>query len=480
MRNFLYACILFLSTDAFAQDSTRTKYVDRQNTIEAIRMSSAKKSNYAKQIDSLMRISFKRGLFNGNVLVARDSKIIYQKSFGFTDELKQNALNSRSIFNIGSIAKEFNAVAIMILVERGSLNLDDKLSRFNMGLPKWSEKVTVRHLINYASGIPPIESGLTPVYDEDAWKILRSNEDLLFEPGTSYRYDNGNVFLQRRIIEKVTGLSFEEFVIKNIVKPLKMFNAVFDPKPGHKNRTSCYDVKNIRCPELKFISGWLWVDIDDLYKWVEAMNSNKIISKKSFQTLLENPYAKDEGGSLGRYLEKEELQRHNGVSYKFESIFLNDLKENVTIILLSNNLNRVWELGYTIHNLMLGKGYEIPKKSIYQTIRTEALNDIVKAIQSYYRLKANAGEEYSFKNPSELNRLGYELLRLGKNNESIAIFELATTEFPNNANLFDSLGEAYYTNKQYDLALKSYNMAIGLGEATGSSKKMTEKIRSIN
>jgi hypothetical protein len=78
MRNFLYACILFLSTDAFAQDSTRTKYVDRQNTIEAIRMSSAKKSNYAKQIDSLMRISFKRGLFNGNVLVARDSKIIYQ------------------------------------------------------------------------------------------------------------------------------------------------------------------------------------------------------------------------------------------------------------------------------------------------------------------------------------------------------------------------------------------------------------------
>jgi CubicO group peptidase (beta-lactamase class C family) len=402
------------------------------------------------------------------------------KIFGFTDELKQNALNSRSIFNIGSIAKEFNAVAIMILVERGSLNLDDKLSRFNMGLPKWSEKVTVRHLINYASGIPPIESGLTPVYDEDAWKILRSNEDLLFEPGTSYRYDNGNVFLQRRIIEKVTGLSFEEFVIKNIVKPLKMFNAVFDPKPGHKNRTSCYDVKNIRCPELKFISGWLWVDIDDLYKWVEAMNSNKIISKKSFQTLLENPYAKDEGGSLGRYLEKEELQRHNGVSYKFESIFLNDLKENVTIILLSNNLNRVWELGYTIHNLMLGKGYEIPKKSIYQTIRTEALNDIVKAIQSYYRLKANAGEEYSFKNPSELNRLGYELLRLGKNNESIAIFELATTEFPNNANLFDSLGEAYYTNKQYDLALKSYNMAIGLGEATGSSKKMTEKIRSIN
>jgi len=479
MRNFLYAFIIFLSIDAFAQDSMSTKDVDRQNSAATIKKSITQKSNYVKQIDSLMRTSFERNLFNGNVLVAKDGQIIYQKSFGFTDELKQNALNSRSIFNIGSIAKEFNAVAVMILIERGSLNLDDKLSKFDMGLPKWSEKVTVRHLLNYASGIPPIESGLTPVYDDDAWKILRSNENLLFEPGTGYRYDNGNVFLQRRIIEKVSGMSFEEFVVKNIVKPLKMFNAVFDPKPDHNNRTSCYDMENIRCPEVKFISGWLWVDIDDLYKWVEAMNSNKIISKKSFQTLLENPYAKDDGGSLGRYLEKEELQRHNGVSYKFESIFLSDFKENVTIILLSNNLNRVWELGYTIHNLMLGKGYEIPKKSIYQAIRVEALDDIGKSIESYSRLKANARDEYSFNNPSELNRLGYELLRLGKNNESIAIFKLATTEFPNNANLFDSLGEAYYTNKQYDLALNSYNMAISLGETTGSSKKMVEKIKSI-
>lgn len=156
-------------------------------------------------------------------------------------------------------------------------------------------------------------------------------------------------------------MSFEEFVSKNIIEPLKMTNSVFDPKSGYKNRTSCYDFDNVKCPEMQFISGWLWVDINDLYKWIEAMNSNRLISKKSFQTLLNNPYAKDEGGSLGRYFEKEGLQRHNGVSYKFESIFLNDFKNNMTIILLSNNLNKVWDLGHIIHSLMLGKQYEIPK-----------------------------------------------------------------------------------------------------------------------
>lgn len=432
------------------------------------------------QIDSLMTKSYERDLFNGNVLVAKKGKIIYQKSFGFTDETKQTKLNNKSIFNIGSIAKEFNAVAIMILVERGLLNLDDPISKFNLGLPKWSEKVTTRHLINYASGIPRIENKLiVPKNDEEAWKILRSNDSLLFEPGTGYRYDNGNVFLQRRIIEKITRMTYQQFVAENIVKPLKMNNAVSDPKFGYKNRTSCYDMDNVKCPELEFISGWLWVDINDLYKWIDAMNSNRLISKASFQTLLNNPYAKEEGGSLGRFYEKEELQRHNGVSYKFESIFLNDFKNDVTIILVSNNLNRVWDLGHTLHNLMLGKAYEIPKKSIYQAIRKEAFNNLNKAIETYNSLKKNYKEEYSFENPSELNKLGYELLRAGKNNESIALFKFATKEFPKNANLFDSLGEAYFTSKQYDLALDSYKRAISLDETNENAKKMADKIKKI-
>ncbi|WP_228425206.1 serine hydrolase domain-containing protein [Chryseobacterium jejuense] len=423
-----------------------------------------------------MTKSYERGLFNGNVLVVKNNTIVYQKSFGFTDETRQTPLNNKSIFNIGSIAKEFNAVAIMILVERGLLTLDDPISKFDLGLPKWSEKVTIRHLINYASGIPRIESGLTIINDEGAWNILRNNDTLLFEPGTGYRYDNGNVFLQRRIIEKVTGMSFQQFVIKNIVKPLKMTHSVFEPELGYKNRTSCYDMDNVRCPELKFISGWLWVDINDLYKWIEAMNSSRLISKESFQTLLNNPYAKDEGGSLGRYFEKEDLQRHNGVSYKFESIFLNDFKNNITIILLSNNLNRVWDLGHIIHNVMLGKEYEIPKKSIEQAIRKESLYDVNKAIKTYYLLKENSKNEYSFENSGELNKLGYELLRLGKTNESITIFKLATHEFPKDANLFDSLGEAYFTNKQYDLALENYKKAISLGGTNGNAEKMIEKI----
>ncbi|MCX8526092.1 serine hydrolase [Chryseobacterium formosus] len=432
---------------------------------------STKQKSGINQIDSLMTKSYERDLFNGNVLISKNNKIIYQKSFGFTDETRQTALTDKSIFNIGSIGKEFNAVAIMILVERGLLNLDDYISKFNLGLPKWSEKVTIRHLVNYASGIPRIDPAV-PKNDEEAWKMLRSNDSLLFEPGTSYSYDNSNVFLQRRIIEKVAGISFEEFVIKNITKPLKMTNSVFDPKFGYKNRTSCYDFDNVKCPEMEFISGWLWVDINDFNKWIVAMNSNRLISKESFQTMLNNPYAKDEGGSLGRYFEKDELQRHNGVSYKFESIFLNDFKNKITIILVSNNKNTVWDLGHIIHNLMLGKDYKIPKKSIYQAIRKESLDNVNKAIETYYLLKKNSKEEYSFENSSELNKLGYELLRSSKNKESIEIFKLAVKEFPKDANLFDSLGEAYFNNKEYALSKQNYLKSLELNPENENGKQM--------
>jgi CubicO group peptidase (beta-lactamase class C family) len=479
MKNIILIFLFLFSINVFSQKSVKNMQVIKEQKTVAKTDKKKNKLFNINQIDSLMTKSYERDLFNGNVLVVKNGNIVYQKSFGFTDETKRTELNDKSIFNIGSIAKEFNGVAIMMLVERGLLNLDDTISKFNFGLPKWSEKVTIRHLINYAGGIPRIDP-LIPGNDEEAWKILKNNDSLLFEPGTNFKYDNSNVFLQRRIIAKVTGITFEQFVIKNIIKPLKMTNSVFDPKFDYKNRTSCYDLDNVKGPEMKFISGWLWVDINDLNKWIKAMNSNRLISKESFQTLLKNPYASDETSSLGEYFEKDRLQRHNGVSYKFESIFLNDFENNITIILLSNNLNIVWDLGHTIHNLMLGKEYEIPKKSIHQYIRKEAHNDINKAIEMYYLLKENNKKEYSFENPSELNKLGYELLRNKKTESAIKIFSLNIIEFPNVPNNYDSRGEAYFTKKEYLLSKNDYLKVLDLEPTNQNAKTMLLKIEELS
>ena len=430
---------------------------------------------YVQEIDAFIRQTHDEGLFNGNILVAKKDSIIYQESFGYTNASEKTKLSSASIFNIGSIAKEFNAVSIMILVEQGKLSLDDNISKFDLGFPEWSKKVTIRHLLNYVGGFSmPLEDVSS---DKIALNNLKNLDKLLFEPGTDFNYNNYSIFIQQRIIEHVTGITYKTFVIQNIVKPLGMTSAVFDPRPKHPNRTSCYGLDKSECPEMVYISGWLWLNIDDLNKWIVAMNNNKIISQKSFETLLQNPFAKNKTSSIGEYFESIQLQRHNGTGgYKYKSVFLNDFKNDIIIVMLSNRKSNVVRTSARLHNLMLGKPY----KSIAQAIKEKCIEDIELGIKAYYDLKnSSQSKKYPFDNPRELNRLAYELLRLEKIQEAIKIFQLEITEFPNEANGYDSLGEAYLLNKNYDLALKNYNKAIELGGTDGNAKKMVVKINKI-
>ncbi|WP_338767095.1 serine hydrolase [Bernardetia sp. ABR2-2B] len=433
--------------------------------------------SYSKKIDSLLKIAYKRDIFNGTILVMKNDSLVYQNAFGYTDVNQSEKLTENSIFNTGSIAKEFNAVAIMMLVEQGLLDLDDPISKFELGLPKWSEKITIKHLLNYTGGLPAVERNVSS--DEDAMKNLQNLKNTLFEAGTNFNYNNNSVFIQRRIIEKITQQSFQEFVTQNIIEPLEMTNSVFDPKADYPNRTSCYSLEKEACPEMSFISGWLWVDINDMYKWINALNTNKLITAVSLQILLKNPYVDNKTSSIGIYNETAQTQMHDGTSFSFESIFINDFKENIVVILLSNYKNQTRPMGVSIHNLMKDKPYRIPKKSVAQAIKKQTIENVDKGIKAYFALKEESEGEYGFDNPSELNNLGYELIRLEKNKEAIELFQLAIKEFPKNANIFDSMGEAYFIDKQYDLALENYNMAVKLGGTNGNAKSMIEKIEKL-
>jgi CubicO group peptidase (beta-lactamase class C family) len=159
----------------------------------------AAQSQESLRIDSLMRIAHQRGIFNGNILVASKGKIIYRKSFGFADGGKTMPLSMDLKFGVGSISKEFNGVAIMLLNEQGKLSLDDNLLKYFPEFPAWANEVKVKHLINYSSGIPvlgPAADG----NDSLIYASLVNLKNLTAKPGTLYIYNHINVSLQRRII----------------------------------------------------------------------------------------------------------------------------------------------------------------------------------------------------------------------------------------------------------------------------------------
>lgn len=431
---------------------------------------------YNTTLDSLMQISYERGIFNGNVLVTRNDSLVYQKSFGYTDGSGQTELTKNSIFSPGSITKEFVAVSIMMLIEKGDLHLDDKLSQFGLGLPAWAETVTIKHLLNYVSGVPQIDYDNVK-NDKDILEDLQSLTQLLFEPGTDFNYNNNSIFLQKRIIENVTNKTFQEFAKENIIIPLKMKNVGFDL--DFPNRVRSFNVHKENAAEIYSSKGWLWVSIADLNKWITALHNYKLISKASLQSLLKNEYFENQRTILGSSNDVFTTHTHSGQSYQFEAIFISEFKNDLNILLMSNNKNQGWQIGHSIYDIMKGKPFSLPKKSIYRQIREKCHENIDLGIQYYYNLKESSLDIYSFGAPEELNGLGYDLLTTKKINQSIEIFKLAVLEFPENSNVYDSLAEGYYTNEQYDLALLNYNKSLKLNPKNTNAEKMIEKIKNI-
>ncbi|MDX6188793.1 serine hydrolase domain-containing protein [Flavobacterium sp. Fl-318] len=294
------------------------------------------------KLDSLFLKANKSKEFNGNVLIAKNGKIIYEKAFGQADASGAIQLNKKYRFHIGSIAKEFNAVGIMMLKEQGKLKLDDTISKFLPELPSWANKIKIIHLLQYTSGLPQIKWNEVN-NDSENMEELKRTKSLDFEPGTKYDYNNNNVFLQRRIIERITKMSFNSFVQKKIFPPIGIKNGVVDPGEAEKlfaksfNNSGKQDV-------LKYnISGWTALNLEDFYKWSEAINSFKLITPQSTIELLK-PFSTGNQTGLGEgSIQQNQVisHIHDGSAFNYQALLVSN--PGLTIILVSNNKQNTLE-----------------------------------------------------------------------------------------------------------------------------------------
>lgn len=309
------------------------------------------------ELDVLFQNALESKAFNGNVLIAKKGKIIYEKAFGKADVSNTIQLNKEYRFHIGSIAKEFNAVGIMMLKEQGKLKLDDPVSKFLPELPSWSNTIKIINLLQYTSGLPQIKWSEVN-QDSDNMAHLQNTLTLDFEPGTKYDYNNNNVFLQRRIIEKITNMSFDSFVIKKILKPIGIKNAVVDPDEKEALLAKSFNDKG-KQDVLKYnISGWTALNLKDFYKWSEAVNSFKVINPESTRELFE-PFSKDNQTGLGGgTIENKKVTSHihDGAAFNYQAILISN--PDLTIILMTNNKqNNLEEISNSIQAILDNKPY---------------------------------------------------------------------------------------------------------------------------
>lgn len=312
----------------------------------------------AVQIDSLMKQFSQSGTFNGNVLVSKDNKIIYNASFGFTDATKTKRLTGKDRFNIGSITKEFSAAAILQLQEQGKLKTEDHVSKYIPELPKWANDVTVKDLLQYTSGIPDVN-----------WKKIKNDKDLFdglllvdsleFKPGTDYGYNNNNIFLRHFIVERLTGIPFNQYAEKFIFKPCHMTSSMMTPFENEQNMAKGFNIDLVPDKADLPITGGTYLTTTDLLKWTKCLHSNKIMNEISLFELGQQFNLPETQSSMGeaKFKNKKLVEHiHDGRAGNYEALLVSDLDEKLTIILLGNNYHgKLFEISDAIKVIMNNK-----------------------------------------------------------------------------------------------------------------------------
>ncbi len=264
-------------------------------------------------INKLVEDLSSKDKFSGTVLIAKENNIIYQKAIGFSDKENNHKSNINTKFNLASMNKMFTGIAIAQLVEQNKLLYSDKVLKYLPNLPeKIFGKITVEQLLTHTSGtgdifrIPKFMEIKDTAKTIETYVDLGINEQLLFEPGTKFHYSNYGYILLGAVIEKISKMTYFNYVKKNIFSVAKMKNTdSYETDKTNKNMAIGYaspptmphqvpkaeDEKIVREPNTQFIevkgtsAGGGYSTAIDLHKFAQALMAGKLLSIKCTDTI---------------------------------------------------------------------------------------------------------------------------------------------------------------------------------------------------
>ena len=453
-----------------------------------------KKKDYTaikSKIDHYLTAGVQNG-FSGSILVAKKGEIIINKGYGMANKEMNIPYSKTTVSTIGSVTKQFTATAILKLVELNKLSVEDPLRKFFSKLPNDKKDITVHQLLTHSSGLIDVigEGDFDDIPMNQFFTTLFATK-LLHQPGTKYAYSNAGYSILARIIEIVSGQDYEHFLNEHLFKPAGMRETGYlIPKWDHNAIASGY-ARNIvslgtlisryqKSGKVTWTlkgNGGIHSSPEDMFKWYQALKTHKIVSKSSFEKLT-TPYILEYEGGSSQYAygwviynsnRNTKIISHNGGNQIFFHDYIWLPEEDVVIIFFTNASSKEVEVAWSIKKMIFEKTYTakpIKKNLFLLTFDFIKNNDVLESNKLIGIIKNAYGSDIN--SPGELNGLGYRIL----NNEiiqvkdpakwAIAIFKLNTELFPNVGNIWDSLGEAYYSNNQKKEAVKSYKKALEL------------------
>jgi CubicO group peptidase (beta-lactamase class C family) len=290
------------------------------------------------------------GEFMGAALVAQDGRIVFDKGYGSANLEWQIPNDGDTKFRLGSVTKQFTAVSIMLLRERGKVDLEAPVKTYLPDAPAAWDEVTVLHLLNHSSGIP----NFTSFDDYGKSKSLSTNVDDLiarfsdkpldFAPGEQFSYSNSGYVLLTAIVEKASGQTYADFVEETLFKPLGMADSGYDSHAAVVPRRASGYVPSANGPmHADYIdmtipqgAGALYSTTHDLLRWETGLFGGQVLKPESLE-LLVTPYKGDY--ALGLQVTKTDAGTtisHGGGIEGFNTWLGYDPGSKVTVAVLSN------------------------------------------------------------------------------------------------------------------------------------------------
>ena len=306
-------------------------------------------ADYAAAIAEYMEGCAEVNQFNGSVLVAKDDEVIFARGFGMANFEHDVPNQPNTKFRIGSITKQFTAMAILVLEERGKLRVTDPISQHLQEAPETWRDVTVHHLLTHTSGIPSF-TGM-PDYPtkmmmpQSAKEMLARFKDrpLEFEPGERFNYSNSGYYLLGVIVERASGKSYERFLDEDVLQPIDLNDTGYDRfRPLLKHRATGYrrtrdGVVHDRYLDMSQPSaaGAMYSTVQDLNRWDRALRKHELISDQAYERMYQpekNNYAY---GWLVREGKRTSISHGGGIN-GFLSHILRFPDEALCVVVLCN------------------------------------------------------------------------------------------------------------------------------------------------
>ncbi len=329
-------------------------------------------------IDKILSEKYIEAEPGATALVYRKGDVIFRKGFGLANLELNVPMRPENVFEIGSITKQFTAVAILMLEEQGKLSITDEITKFIPDYPTHGKSISIHHLLNHTSGIKSYTS--IPSFRENARVDMSptelmdvfKNEPMDFEPGAQFLYNNSGYILLGHIIEVVTEDTYENFIQKNIFEPLGMENSYYGSHKriidnrayGYQKDGDTFVNADYLSMTLPYAAGSLMSTIDDLLKWQLALNNYKLISKESYEKAI-NGSTLNNGDEIGYGygLRKGTTQgtksiSHGGGIFGYTTMGVYLPEEDIFVSILSNcNCNSPSDVAVKIAAIAMGKPF---------------------------------------------------------------------------------------------------------------------------